>query len=457
MAENSTRRSSRTDRLVEERAREFFGFLRCPACGGRLIPPNDGSHFFKSADLRCEGCRETFAIKNYIPRMLPPRLAETWRKVTTGSGESTREGEAASAREWFLASLGIDPSRVVETPGSRKLWKDIAYLRRSVRSSRLNEDDLYEFIAMWGARGMAPRYKRIVADQLFGERHATDYERYEDVLLRVAINVLLQDAQLVLIEMGSGVGRYLVQYASCASSDKNAARQYRNAFRAMYAPESLPNAANLRMLVGIDFEERMLRSANTWMNQTNLSAAIRSGFVSQIQGSIQDVPLAVEHSLFGQVTKLVCVMFQTIGNQLTEAHRVHVIRKAWQLARPSGVLILSAFNGETFDSQGVPYYESIQPSVGKPIFMDAATFVSEKGIYSKWMMPLELEKTCHKAGIRSPLILTTKNLAVFPHYDRYIPTDNQAGLKNRALLAIAATSKSQMAALKEALSQRHAR
>lgn len=453
MVTKGARRNNSVDSLTAQRAREFYAFLRCPVCGGHITPPNAGSRFHKAGELRCSKCHETFAIKNFIPRMLPPKLSETWGTARIGKKTPVPEREARNAREWFLASLKLTPQHVKKTTGSKKLWTDIAYLRRSVRNAHLNEDDLYELIAMWGARGMAPRYKSIVADQLFGERHATDYERYEDVLLRTAINVLLRETQLVLVELGSGVGRYLVQYASCASRNKYAARQYRNAFRQMYEPQSLPDSENLQMLIGIDFEERMLRSANTWMNQTNLSAAIKTGFVTQILGSIQDVPLAVEHGVFGGATKLVCVMFQTIGNQLTEAHRIHLLRKAWQLTQPNGVLFLSAFNGETFDSQGVPYYESIQASVGRPIFMTDATFVSEKGIYSKWMFPRELEETCHKAGIRKPLILTTRNLAVFDDYDRYIPIDNQALLKNRALVAIATTSNGQMATLKEALCQ----
>ncbi|MEW6216197.1 MAG: hypothetical protein AB1543_00715 [Candidatus Bipolaricaulota bacterium] len=379
-------------------------------------------------------------IDEYIPQMLPPKMRMVWEQAFTRRLREADEEAAERTRGWLLESLGIPQRHIVESQASRKLWRDLASLRDIVHRAALNEDALFELIGMWGARAMARRYKSTVADQLSGESPATDYERYEDVMLRGVVNSLLKRGPLVLVELGSGVGRILLQYASCLATSRRAARQYRKAFPDMYAPSSVRHSDRLMMLLGVDFEARMLQSSSAWLRQTELYSEVERGLVCQVLGSVQYSPLGKNHDMFGGAAKLVCILFQTIGNQLKRAHRIRMVEQAWDLAQPHGVVLVSAFNGEAFDHVGVPYYKSIQASVGRGIYARNATFLSERGIYSKWMLPQELQDVCARGGMEDALILSDMSLAVFPGFERYIPAKVQAQSRQRSLVAVGATN-----------------
>lgn len=418
--------------------------LACPVCLSRLsLEASPDAGWPNKGTLVCPECSSEYRIKSYIPHLLPPHLEKAFNKLQS-SLTAARKGhlrigipERQIARDWLLGVLSL--TYPVRKAQGIQLWRDAAILLRIASDLDLSYDERCELLAMYAAFRMAPRYRARVADQLGASLHAALYERYEDILLRGLVEQALE-RPMVLIELGSGVGRVLHQYASCLKNEGTAA-PYKLMFPQMYSGEKLRNLENLKLLLGLDFQERMFSYSNAWLRESKLSSMVTDARLMQVLGTVQHLPFALNGSVFGRATKVVCVLFQTIGNQLTPGLRSEMLRKAWNVVKPSGILLVSAFNGTAFNEQGVPYYADISASVGKPIYSSENTFLSSRGVYSKWMTPDELRETLEEAGIEKFRILTEAELPILHKYQEYLPIESQEFLRKRALVAVASSNR----------------
>jgi hypothetical protein len=333
-----------------------------------------------------------------------------------------------------VGTLGLQGT-IEKGPGI-KLWRDAAVLLRVSADLGLGDDDRAGLLSMYAALRMAPRYRARVADQMGASLHAALYERYEDILLRLVLEQALQ-RPAILVELGSGVGRILHQYASCLKNEDSAAT-YKYSLGTMYSGENLPHRENLRLLLGLDFQQRMLVDSAAWLKESKLSSTISDGTLVQILGAVQHLPLMPDHAAFEWATKVVCILFQTIGNQLTPHLRAEMLRKAWDVAKPSGIVLVSAFNGTVFEEQAIPYYADIRASVGKPLYAEARTLLTARGVYSKWMTPQELSDAFDVAGIPGFRVLAADELPIAKRFRDYLQIGSQKRSKSRALVGVAA-------------------
>jgi hypothetical protein len=268
---------------------------------------------------------------------------------------------------------------------------------------------------------------------------AVNYEKYEDILLRNVMNGCLATGQQVaLIELGSGPGRLLHQYGSTLSRDENACLLYRRLGPQLYLPATLPHGDGLRLVLGVDFAQDMLESAARWFKQDRLGDLVEKGTISQVRATVRDLPVDFTPA-WDDTTRVACILFQTLGNQIGRTLQLEMLRVARRLVGKKGVVFVSVFNAESFDEQGPSYYRSIKGSVGVPWAWGSRAFLSTRGVYSQWFYPDEIRSLFAEAGMEGAQILDERALRVFPEYESYIDTRSQERYKRRALVGVYAT------------------
>jgi hypothetical protein len=301
----------------------------------------------------------------------------------------------------------------------------------------LSEDDVCEVYAILAAEAMASGYREHVADPAFASLEAVNFEKYEDILLRRVIESALEGSDAVaLIELGSGPGRLLHQYGSTISTTKGASAMYRRYEGKMYRPESLRNHERLRLLLGVDFSQVMLRSASRWLVQERLADLIERGRIAQVRATVRELPIDFTTAEWSGVTRVACILFQTLGNQLSRSLQVAMLESARRCVGESGVVFVSVFNAESFAEQGLPYYQSIEGSVGGIWGLGDRAFLSDRGVYSRWLFPNELTELMEEAGMPGSAVLDQRELVSFPKFDSYIDIHSQERYKRRALVGV---------------------
>lgn len=349
---------------------------------------------------------------------------------------SKRQQHLAAARRWLEECIGHSLVGT-DTRGLRQLERRVAALREVTRRHGLTDKEVRDVYAIAASHAMSAGYRRNVADQLYASLYAVSYEKYEDILLRLVMNNCLATDDCVLIELGSGVGRLLHQYASCVSSRPDACRPYRRAGAALYDPAALPNGHRLRLMIGVDFEEQMLRRAMGWFRESKVAElATAEGRMLQILGSASEIQIDMDETAYANSTKIVCVLFQTLGNQLGADLQKDLLKHAVQLAGPRGLVFVSAFNATAFDEQAAPYYDDIRRSVGSILVSDDHLFLSSKGVYSRWFDPNVFRHLLQSVGGAEVSVLDANSLGIFGDYDRYIDRQSQAHYRKRALIGI---------------------
>lgn len=421
----------------------------CPVCGAPLAKSSNSANSGRRW-LECDRCKSRYAVKSQIPDMLP----ETYKKVIAGwktnlsdarflqgIDKSTQAFAVANGIDWLGAVLGI-PVEELRKLGrrSRSLDRMLACLLPVIQSNELDERDKRELYSILSSELMAVGYRRHVADPAVAPLEAVNYEKYEDILLRRILNSSLsQSDSVIMIELGSGVGRVLHQYGSCISHNPRACVTYRRHLE-LYRPETLTNPDALDLLIGLDFSDYMLTKSARWLQQDNLGDLVRSGRIVQVLGSVRKLDFDFEAAGLEDSRRVVCILFQTIGNQIGRDLQVEMLARARALSGKNGVVLVSAFNGATFQEQGREYYESIRGSVGNPWVWGDDFFLSEKGVYSKWLTKSALDSLFVDAGMTGASILTDEDLGVFPIYKSYIDTENQSRYKRRGLIGVYSSS-----------------
>lgn len=424
------------------RSQSSPSYLTCPECGSPLSyerPLPARSSLNERRILRCDQRNHRFPEQLAVPHLLAPRYSRIVRRITKDpNGKHAHDMEAAA--DWLSRALELDLS----APGTP--WSDRSLRRFLIKIARLLEaadeegftgTDVREVCSILSSEAMSQGYRQHVADPAVASMEAVNYEKYEDILLRRVISACLSDASAVaLIELGSGPGRLLHQYGSAVSHRRNACVTYRRLGGQLYLPESLPGRERLRLVLGVDFAHDMLQSAARWLQRDRLTDLIQQGTIAQVCATVRDLPVAFEVPEWEDTTRVACILFQTLGNQIGRELQVEMLRVARRLVGARGVVLVSVFNAELFEEQGWSYYNSIAGSVGAPWYWGDRAFLSKRGVYSRWFEPSELRSLFSDAGMPGAKILDEHALRVFPEFDRYIPIESQEQYKRRALIGV---------------------
>jgi hypothetical protein len=343
------------------------------------------------------------------------------------------------ATEWLAESLKLTPTAPVagRDRALRPLLARVASLLHIAKDMDLSGDDVREVYAILAAEAMAKGYREHVADPAYASLEAVNFEKYEDILLRKVVASALRGSEAVaLIELGSGPGRLLHQYGSTISTTKGASGMYRRYEGEMYRPDSLKNHDRLRLLLGVDFSQDMLRSASRWLLQERLADLIESGRIAQVRATVRELPIDFDTPEWRGVTRVACILFQTLGNQLSRSLQVAMLESARRCVGESGVVFVSVFNAESFAEQGQQYYQSIKGSVGGIWSLGERAFLSDRGVYSRWLFPEEMRELMEAAGMSGSVVLDERDLVSFPELDSYIDVASQERYKRRALVGV---------------------
>jgi len=433
-------KNPKSEKMTSLHINPLYSFIKCPNCGDtfELNKHINAKKAARNGTLYCDKCHLKFDIKDYVPNLTPLKTTEALREINTRLNKKARrvkDSEIQEAFKWVADVLRIP---------LQKNWRSVTFLRdlatilKTCKETGLDVKDANEAISILGSRGMSRGYRRYVADLLYASSEAVDYEKYEQILLRKIVNCFLAEGKsTVLVEIGSGVGRILHQYGCCISERTDACVPYRRYCPALYGHGSLVYPKGLRLLVGVDFEPRMVYYAMRWLQENNIYNLIREGQIIQVLGPVRHIKLSFKDTRYNEAIRFVCILFQTLGNQIGEESQIEMLKKAWEFASPRGLIFVSVFNASAFRDQAPSYYSSIKKSVGPALYCDRGVFLSSKGVYSKWFKKDELERLFDKAGFANYRVFDQKSLRTFSQYDTYISLDDQKSSKKRAIIGIA--------------------
>lgn len=424
----------------------LYNFLRCSNCGNKLI--------FADVRLVCSNCNSSYRVNDFVPDMLPFRLNsisdltdklsvkktvptstieesltndESWRRFPIA------KHELKEAEIWLSKKLGVSSEDV--RWGKNDLFRSqLAFTLKSSRENDLSRDEKEILVEMLGARNMSFKYKSRIADQLSASGEASAYEAYEDILLRAQVDkAIAEKGDIAIIEIGSGVGRLLHQYGTCMTRNlsPNGARYRR--FANLFYDYVEKYDKHIKLLIGLDFERRMINKALVWLRRSGLTPLIEEYRIVQLRALATKLNIETDP----KITKIVTILFQTLGNQLGEEQKISLLKKAKEFASPNGIVFVSVFNKQSFSQQAYRYYDSIRESVGRIAYCQDGVFLSDKGVFSVWFEIEELRDLFRKAGFSNVTILEGKDLETFQNYDRYIDISEQSRYKERAIIAIA--------------------
>jgi len=375
-------------------------------------------------------------VANYVPELLPPKIrvlsSEMDRLNHNFPDFSPTHQDLNLAKTWFAEELGISKADV-KWRKARKLLRQLAYVLQRCHEMDLNPKETKLVVGMLGSKNMSYEYKTHIADVLSGSIEASGYELYEEIALRENVVKEVIKNNTALIEIGSGVGRLLHQYGSRIKRKLSSrGERYRRFLRLLYSYDP-QYARHLKLILGLDFERRMINEASSWLKASGLWPLVQSQRIMQVLALASTFNVNINPSYH----KIVTSLFQTLGNQLGEALQIDMLKKAREFASPNGTVFISVFNASVFETYAKSYYRSIEASVGKAIYCKDSVFLSSRGVFSLWFTPEKIRKLCKEAGYGKIKILSDGNLKPFAHFNDYLKTREQERFKRRAIFAIA--------------------
>jgi hypothetical protein len=415
-------------------------YLRCPDCGSPFSEASEGRWRLSSEQrtLRCIEHGHRSGVADAVADLLNPKYAEVLELLE--ESPKAKPGAVEEATDWLRRTLQLSSGLTPVRQGDRVLQgllSDVSGLLTSARDMRLSGEDVNEVYALLAGRAMARGYRKHVADPAGASMEAVNYEKYEDILLRnVVEQALSQSEALALIELGSGPGRILHQYGSTMSKTRHACEVYRRIGPLLYQPSHLKGHERLRLVLGVDFAREMLESASKWLAQNKLGDLVEGGRLAQVRATVRNVPIDFDGPDWSKTTRVACILFQTIGNQLSRNLQVEMLKSARRAIGDRGIVFVSAFNGESFAEQGRPYYESIEGSIGAIWALDERSVLTKRGVFSRWLFPEEFRKLLADADMADAQLLTEQRLATFPDFGGYIDIKSQERYKRRALIGV---------------------
>lgn len=410
-------------------------FLRCTYCG--CVLENGNGEIIKNGFLKCSHCGEKYHIKNYVPQMIPSEISKVLSAIAHTREDEVSPSKSKESLEWFSDLVGV-PFNAIKWSHPNNFGAQLAVMREQCDKRDISEFEEKQLPTLIASENMATGYRPEVADPLRGSIHATTYEDYEDAVLDelCEINNKIRTEKIVFIEIGSGVGRKLHLYGSKILNGKNVSARYRRLI-----PEYRYNqdyAKNLIFILGIDFETEMIRSATNWIDESNLSPLVtEEGRIVQILGMSSHLHMDFGGPAFGDPYKIITILFQTLGNQLDKELQINMLKKAKEFATPNGTVFLSVFNRNVFDQQASEYYKSIEGAVGKMVYCENGTFISDKGVFSRWFYPEEVHSLFKEAGYAKAKVLYGDALKTEPPYKTKEWHTERENYKQRAIFGIA--------------------
>ena len=405
----------------------LYRLVKCSNCGGDVI--------LQGAHLICKECSTRYDFKNLVPDMLPLAMnfiaGDVDKRNDYVHKFPVAPYEVKYAGQWLAKQLQIDEENIKW--GKEEVFRhQLAYVLKLSPDMGLGYQGKRLMAGMLGARNMSFKYKSKIADQLSASGLASGYEAYEDILLRRQIDNAVNTGDVALIEIGSGVGRLLHEYGTCMSSElSDSGLRYRRFAPAFYSYKP-KYEEHLKLLIGIDFEQRMIDKSVGWLERSGLSYLIRSRILH-----IRALATTLNIDLDPGIKKVVTILFQTLGNQLGERLQIAMLKKAKEFASPNGIVFVSVFNKEFFKEQAESYYNSIKASVGRIAYCNNGVFLSDKGVFSVWFEANQLKRLFKLAGMENVTVLDEQELKVFPEYSQYISIQDQKKYKKRAIIAVA--------------------
>lgn len=420
--------------MAKKSNKNVYNIFRCPSCDTSL-------KYFEeryTKKLICDSCKTEYTIvyKNNIIKLLPTKFCSFLENINRVSTRKIKKiisySEAKRAGDWLVEKLGIKEPEKVDWKYSVYLYH-LAYVLKYSKKYGLDDSQTRIIVSLLGARNMSPKYKESVADLLRASREATSYEIYEELCLKEEIDKHVKEKgqDTLLIELGSGVGRLFIEYGSTITENLSEEGEwYRNLLKPIFNYDPEYNR-HLKLILGVDFERKMLEEAYDWLKKGGLTYLVREGKLLQVQ--------AIVHLLnieFDRVPhKIVTILFQTLGNQLGEDLQIKMLEKAREIASPNGTIFVSVFNRDIFAEQATKYYDSIKKSVGRRVYCKNGIFLSNKGVFSIWFDKNYLRRLFKKARIKNVRILNGDSL---PRFDlSWFPKQKQEKYRKRAIIAVA--------------------
>ena len=409
-------------------------FLRCSKCGDVLEKVN--SDVIQKGLLKCSLCGEKYYIENYVPQMIPSEINEVLSVIARIKVSDVSPSKSQESLEWFSDLVRI-PFNAIKWGRPNKFGAQLAVMREQCNKRDIGEFEQKQLSTLIASKNMARCYRHEVSDPLRGSIHTTSYRNYEDAFLEELLNDKIQNGKVVFIDLGSGDGRKLHLYGSKVSKDKNVSTKYKQLIpEYKYNPDY---AKNLLLILGIDFETEMIGRATSWINENNLTPlVIEEERITQILGMTSYLNIDFNSSDFEDAHKIVTILFQTLGNQLDEELQISMLKKAKEFATPNGTVFVSVLNRYPFNQQAQVYYKSIERSVGKMAYCENGTFISDKGVFSRWFDPKEVFSLFKVAGYNKFKVLHGEVLKTVPPYKANKWHNEREDIQQRAIFGIAA-------------------
>lgn len=239
-------------------------------------------------------------------------------------------------------------------------------------------------------------YDKMLLDHFTAEETSLVYEKFEDEFLDNLIKDKIDAGhKIVLIEIGSGTGRYIERYG------KN---------------------KDILLIVGIDLSFKMIERCLEKLENSSLAEAIGNKIIL-IQGRGENLSLSLDEiqELRNALPIVIC-MFNTLGNIEPEERRLQVLETIRDIIGTNGIAVVSVFNLVLLETEGKRYYEDdriaeiIVPStLGNRIrnslrrlfpFVNPISFDIQNGnvrttdFYSHWFSERELKNLLTKANLK---------------------------------------------------------
>jgi uncharacterized protein YbaR (Trm112 family)/SAM-dependent methyltransferase len=387
--------------------------LGCPESYGDILTLDPNSKIvqkkgqIESGTLLCRSSGETFPIEKGVPNLLPTRIRKNLAGETALEGLNRFDQEIVKGIKW-------SGEMVPET-----YYVNVADPRTSVPGAR-------------------------------------NYERYEDLILDKLIDEYVKsERKLIFVEMGSGTGRYLIRYSARISNEKpwrrhRVCRPYRSRKELKrYYLYDKDYAKNLQLIVGIEFQETMVKLTLDLLRKMGLGYLLGKRIIPII-GAGQYLNLKFDQmDEYKYSNKLVTCMFQTLGNQSLRELQVKLIKTMKSIAMPNGKIVISVFNKRKFWDWGLPvfYKQQVEPTVGEINEKDPKVkemqkkgiLLTKKGVYSEWFYKEDLKALLDDAELKAEVYDNTDLVKKFDfteHRD-YLPYDTETEVTSRAIIAVA--------------------
>jgi len=336
------------------------------------------------------------------------------------------------------------------------------YAKGKSSQTSLSEYDRMIADGMIWNKKMVPSYHENVVDQFTSARGARETERYEDLFIDSVLDDLVkrEHQKTIFLEMGVGTGRYVIRYgARMMNTHGNRNRRFtRTAIRSRrsracedYRKDSVLGRyysydedydENLQLLIGIDFQEGMIKKCVDVLKAKRLGYLLgRRVLLFVAAGQYFNMSLG-DAPEYRDSFKVVTCLFQTLGNQ-RKSQQIDLLKTMKRLAYPHGKVMISVFNSAKFKEFGLNrfYKDDVWPTVGNIRedpealkYRNESILLTDRGVYSKWFNKHELQNLFATAGMHAH-VKEDYDLPDFAQHSGYLSSTKQQEVKGRLIIA----------------------